>query len=345
MSAATFDAQAAANDVVGNRPPPPLIDAKSIEVRPVNWLWHPYLPGGMINIIAAPGGAGKGLVCVELTKCISIGAALPCSDVSPMPGNVLWCEAEDPLREVVAPRLIAAGADRERVQLASREAFLELDIRKWIAERGGRLIVLSPMVSFLKVTDINGELDVRAVLERLQAAIEGTNCAVVGIAHTNKKADLPAIDRVMGSAAWVNFTRSVMLVAPDKETEGWSRLVHAKCNLSVRGDDLLYRVEHVGQDPRDQFVKLNWSRPDNGNIDADAIFERRRRDAGNGHETAGQWLVSYLREHGECLRADVVLAGARFGHKEETLKKAHQRNQAMQSRREGFQGPVYWSIS
>jgi putative DNA primase/helicase len=222
---------------------------------------------------------------------------------------------------------------------------LNLDIKALIKNHELRFIVLSPMVSFLRgLTGLNEELEVRGILEKLQADIEDTGCTIIGICHTNKKPDLRAIERLLGSVAFTNFVRSVLLVAPDKDEAGWVRLAHAKHNLSVRGDDLLYRAVHAGENPHDQNVALEWKRPENGNAETDAMFDRKKPDA-NGHDrepTAAKWLVGYLREHGESLRADIMLAGERAGHTEPAIAKAQVRNKSIRTRVDGWQGPSIW---
>ena len=327
--------------------PAPILKAATMGARSVSWLWHPYIPASQISLLGAPGGGGKGLNATEYASCITTGRPWPCGNEAAPLGHVLWCEAEDPLPEVVIPRLMAAGADRERVDIASREAFGGLaDLRGFIKANGTRLIVMSPVVSFLSgLAEINAELGVREVLEQLQAAIEGTGCAVLGLAHTNKKADLRAVERLLGSVAFTNFVRSVLLVSRDREDPEWFRLVHAKHNLSPKGDDLLYRPHHVGEDPRDQFVRLDWRRPENGNVDADALFDRPKGSNGSGgRQTAREWLRDYLSENGETMREDAVIAGAQAGHTEAALEKAVMRDHRLQSRREAFPNQAWWSV-
>ena len=239
---------------------------------------------------------------------------------------MLWCETEDPLPEVVVPRLIAAGADRALVNIATREEFAALDLREYISRKGTRLLVMSPMISFLNLADINAELGVREVLERLQASIAGTGCSVVGIAHCNKKADLAAIERILGSVAFTNFVRSVLLITPESVEDRTHRLVHCKHNLSAKGDDLILRPVHVGEDYRDQFVKLEWSRPENGNVDAEAIFDRKKAANGKARQTAGNGCANTSRSTARPCREDVVIAGAQAGFKERTLEKAMTRD-------------------
>jgi hypothetical protein len=219
----------------------------------------------------------------EVTMGIAVGdgrEAIECSGEACF--DALWGETEDPAEEVLKPRLVAAGADCRRITFITPKAFAEIDRRKFIKQRSTKLIVLSPFLSYLEgLQNINAELEVRGALEKLLADIAGTGCALLGVAHANKKADLAAIERIIGSVAFTNFVRSVLLIAPNKhnDEEASHRLVHAKHNLSIKGDDLLFTPRHVGEDPTDQFVKLDWSVPVNGNIDADAMFDRGKPHA------------------------------------------------------------------
>jgi RecA-family ATPase len=246
----------------------------------------------------------------------------------------------------VVPRLTAAGADRSRVSFASRQAYADLGddgLKQLITTRGTRLIIMSPLVSFLTgLSDINGELGVRDVLERLQAIIDHTGCAVVGLAHTSKKADLRAIERLLGSVAFTNFGRSVLLVSRDREEPDWFRLVHAKHNLSTKAADLLYRPQHVGEDPRDQFVKLEWRLPEH-DVDPDALFDRERSKA-NGKLSARDWLVSYLEQHGRVLASEVIKAGEKAGYSRDAVSKAEYRESRIDHQKEGFPAQVWWTL-
>lgn len=325
---------------------PTFLDGGTIGATTVTWLWHPRLPANQISLLGSPGGGGKGLNACNYAACVTTGRAWPCgSDLAPL-GNVLWCETEDPLPEVVVPRMIAAGADRSRIQFATPEAFAAAQegLRAYILERLVRLIVLSPLVSFLKgLVDINGELGVRDVLQRLQAIIAGTGCAVLGLAHTNKKADLAAIERLLGSVAFTNFVRSVLLVGRDRQEPDWFRLVHAKHNLSTKAPDLLYRPKHVGEDPRDQFVKLEWRVPDH-DVDPDSLFDRAKVNGGGGRQSARDWLISYLEENGRSLASEVMNAAVKAGYSRDTVRQAQFRESRIQNEKEGFPATVFWWV-
>jgi AAA domain len=351
----TFDPRAAARATVeqgkpnngGQQPKASPTKVSAVEPKPVRWTWHPYIPAGQISILGGPGGAGKGLLAAALASCVSTGGPWPTTTIPARKGMVLWGETEDPLCEVIRPRLIAANADCDQIYYCKPDAFRAFDLASMIRDEGLRMVVMSPMFCFLRgLTGINDELAVRAVLEQLQNTIEGSECAVLGIGHTNKKPDLRAIERLLGAVAFTNFVRSVLLVSRDKEDDTWFRLVHAKHNLSVRGEDLLYKPRHVGQDPRDQYVTLDWERPENGNTEPDTMFDRKARANGHaGRMSAREWLVAYLQQHGESLRADVITAGELAGYKEDALRTAQQRSANIKSRQDGWQGPYLWRLA
>jgi hypothetical protein len=173
----------------------------------------------------------------------------------------------------------------------------------------------------------------------LQATIEGTWCAALALCHTNKKGDLAAIERLLGSVAFTNFGRSVLLTGRDREETDWFRLVHGKHNLSVKARDLLYRPNHVGDDPRDQRVKLAWRRAD-ADVDVASLFDRPK---GDRKASAGDWLYAYLEE-GKCLAEQAIAAGERSGHTKEAIEKARRRDPRFGHEKRGFPAQVWWFI-
>ena len=334
---------------------PQLFEADDVKCKKVNWLWYPYVPADNLSLIGAKGGGGKGLTCTSLTSTITTAGTWPNGrDFGEQkPGHVLWGETEDPMEEVLKPRLMAAGADCKRVTFITPKGFAEINRRRFIEQRGTRLIVLSPFLSFLEgLQNMNAELEVRAILERLLADIAGTGCAILGIAHANKKADLAAIERIMCSVAFVNFVRSVLLIAADKseDNEATHRLCHAKHNLSIKGDDLLFTPKHVGEDPTDQFVKLDWSTPVNGNVDADGLFDRHSKGNGSMSSfTAEDWLTAFLTGRGEVRAEEVIATGESQGFKEKTLRNAMSKSARLRSQRRGFaskgDNQAWWSVA
>jgi hypothetical protein len=121
------------------------------------------------------------------------------------------------------------------------------------------------------------------------------------------------------------------------------RWIHAKHNLSVRGNDLLFQTKHVGEDPRDQFVRVEWQLPSGDNIDVDSFFDRRKEHS-NGRQSASEWVLAYLEEHGESVAKDVMDAAVKAGHSAETVRKAVHRCKNIDWRREGFPPVTWWAL-
>lgn len=317
-----------------------LVWADQIEPCDPKWAWYPYLPQGMISLLAGRGGDCKGLICASLAAAYTRGAPLPDGEAGQL-GKVLWCEAEDPLNEVVIPRVIAAGAERTMLSFPDK-GFSIRKLGALIKEHDLRLVVLSPFLSYLSVKNIRDEIEVRTALDKIQDAIKGTNCALLGICHFNKNVDLGAVERLLGSVAFVNFVRSVLLVARDKDDSSCVRMMHAKHNLSVQGRDMLVCSTEMPGHSRSQYVRIDWERADE-NKDPNAMVGR---DVEKGPKlSAADWLESTLRSMGESSREMVISWGKKAGYSESALDKAIDRDTRFASRHEGFPRKAHWSLA
>ena len=314
--------------------------------RQINFTWWPYIPQGMITILGGRGNQGKGLIATDFAARTTIGGSWPESTERATKGRVLWFEAEDDIDAVLRPRLASAGADLELIEPYLPSDMPSFDaIKSYIANVDVAMLVFSPLNSFLRcLKDITSDTEVRKALEELQGAIRSKGCAALGITHLNKKADLETLDRLLGSVAFANVARSVLMVNAeegDEDSPEQRRLVHAKWNASVQGADLLYEVEHTdATNPRSQRLKLKWSRPLQ---QADPVNLYRPK-AGRKRQSASAWLFEYLVGRGPTRKAVVIEAGEMAGFKAATLEQAHSRNPIFTSRIEGFRGQAIWSL-
>lgn len=312
--------------------------ASTITPRNPTWLWWPLIPMEAISVLASPGGVGKGLLCADLVARITRGDFLPMSDDERLPqGNVIWAETEDSLDVTIAPRLIAAKAEMERVSLMDTDEFATVT-RAQIIRDNIRLIVLSPLVSFADIVDTNKEASVREGLERLLSLIEGTQCALIGIMHPNKKSDTVAIDRLLGSVAFANFCRSVLMLK--SEEEDTARVIHAKWNWGTKANDMLFqkRNRRAKSAPRGQYIGINWEAADE-NVDEHKAFERVKDDAADDkNKSAATWLLDFLTTNGATKCAEIFAAGEKFSHSRGALIAAKQRLKAKIRHKSGGYG-------
>jgi hypothetical protein len=86
------------------------VRASDVEVRPVEWLWAPFVPLRKITALAGNMGQGKSLLTTWLAAMTTTGGL-------GRPGSVLMLSAEDDAEDTIVPRLAAAGAELTRVHL------------------------------------------------------------------------------------------------------------------------------------------------------------------------------------------------------------------------------------
>ena len=183
------------------------------------------------------------------------------------PGSVIWFTAEDDIEDTVAPRLVSAGADRDRVHIIGmaknpngtpRMFNLATDLpmlRTKIEEIGDVvMVIIDPVSAYLGVGKVNNSstTDVRAVLAPLTKLAEEKKISVIGIMHFNKKADVTnAMLRIADSLAYVAAARHVYVVVDDVENDKARLFVKAKNNLAPDKHALRFGVgtRHVGNDP------------------------------------------------------------------------------------------------
>jgi putative DNA primase/helicase len=191
----------------------------------------------------------------------------PCNEGKAPLGSVIWFTAEDDIEDTVIPRLVAAGADLERVHIvgmaknpdgAPRMFNLATDLellRQKIAEVGDVvLVIIDPMSAYVGVGKLNNSstTDVRGMLAPLTKLAEETKISIIGIMHFNKKADVTnAMLRIADSLAYVAAARHVYVVVDDPENEKARLFVKAKNNLAPDKHALRFMVgtRMVGHDP------------------------------------------------------------------------------------------------
>ena len=312
---------------------PAWFPAESLATSQTHWLWYPYLANEHINIIAGMGNEGKGLVCIDIAARVSRGRAFPETPEKTIKGHVLWCEMEDDIGSTIIPRLHAAGADLREISILNPNFFLKTsDISKLailgdaIREKKPRLVVLSPMNSFLGSININKETEVREVFEKLRLFCEGHDCAILGIAHANKNTEVSSIERISGSVTYVNFCRSVVFVKTENADKGSRRFIHGKWNMSKKGSDLLYTPTYVGSDPkeRDQFVRVTWEGA-LSDINHQKAFSAEMNDSDNTKETAGEWLLRTMQEKQTIQTSELKLLAKASKYRMGTIEAARYR--------------------
>lgn len=190
--------------------------------RPLEWLWPGRLAAGQLAILDGDPGVGKSLVSLDLAARFSSASELPDGHRPSEPATVLVLSAEDSVRDIIVPRLIAAGADLNNVRIFDRFAdkpfVLEGDCDRLldaIEATKARLVVFDPFFAFLgcEASGLN-EFVIRRVLDPLERIAYATRATILLIRHLSKcSAGKQAIHRGFGSIALLAMARTAFLIA------------------------------------------------------------------------------------------------------------------------------------
>lgn len=234
----------------GARPPTDYsgsyIRVSDAQSRHVPWLDKPYLQQAAFQVLAAKGSTGKGLWTAQLASLMSHGV-LPGQDG--VASNIAFISSEDNVSQDVKPRLQAADADVERCFVVTQQFLLPRDT-EWleglIEHLSLGLVVIDPVANHIGGVDGNDESAIREALAQLNRVADEHNCLVLGVRHMRKDAESGAIAAVLGSTAWTDLPRNVIVMVRDPDDPAVVHQDVLKQNRAAMGDTgRVYRIEGV----------------------------------------------------------------------------------------------------
>lgn len=238
-----------------------LISHRASDLKPERlvWVWPGRIPEGKLVLLGGPPGLGKSQLTAFISAVVSNGGTWPCGEGSTLPGDVIFMSAEDGIRDTIVPRLMAAGADTNRVHIVAaatkpdgtgRKTFslkTDVDLLEGKAREIGavRLIIVDPISAYMGGADGNGNVETREVLEPLAEMADRLRIAVVAVTHLNKggAGGQSALNRFAGSIAFVAAARAAFAVIEDSEDDQRRLLLQAKNNLGAKCNGLAFRLE------------------------------------------------------------------------------------------------------
>jgi hypothetical protein len=231
-----------------------LTPASSFRIRGVKWVWDNRMPVGALTLIPGREGVGKSTFLAWMAAAVTRGE-LPGMNYG-IPKSVLYSASEDAWEYTIAPRMLAAGADMDRVYRidAALEGdgyggvILPRDCRELVvASRSvdAGVLLCDPIISLVdeKLNTFKSK-ELRNALEPLTLAAEEAEIAVGALVHFNKGQNSDVGTLISGARAWVEVARAVIAIGRDKEADEYTCVVsQTKNNLGV-GDlpNLTYTI-------------------------------------------------------------------------------------------------------
>ena len=291
----------------------PLQTIASVQPRKAEYLAEPYLPRGMITILAGHAGQGKTTLALWLASHVSNGDLMP----GGKPGNVYYFTTENDESIVLRPRLEAMDARLDRVMVMRSDArqLTLTDPRLFemhkIFDGKPDLIVFDPVQSYVgKKLDMNRTDDVRFMMDNLNKLLHATNAAVVLICHT-KKAPMGFNGRpcelINGSSDFVNAARSVCFLGRDPARPDVCVVAQEKNSLGLPGASLAFTIGEDGA--------VHWS-DEECELTAAQILtysDEKRRHAVSPSERAQAALRDLLAKNEKMRSTDILEACAKQG--------------------------------
>lgn len=339
-----------------------LTPASQIRIRPVRWLWdttppgeaptsHGRLPLNSLSIAAGGPGLGKSQFAAWMAAQVTNGT-LP-GELYGTPRSVIYAATEDSWSMTIAPRLLAAGADLDRVfrvdvmddeRLHARLS-LPIDtslIGKAAEEYEVALLIADPLLSMIDAT-INDyrATEIRSALEPLVAAADRYNFSVLGLAHFTKAGGTDPLSRVAGSGAFGQLIRALIAFARQEGEDGTPEYVMSleKNNLGREGLPS-HAYTMVSTDIETPEGTSHTSRFVLGPESLTSVREVMRAETSGESPTsmgeAVEWLQGWLTDAGGSgVGRDIKKAARAEGFSDSTIDRAR-RKLSVKSKQQGF---------
>ncbi|WP_052765168.1 AAA family ATPase [Mycolicibacterium obuense] len=315
----------------------------SVKAKKLVWWEAGLILQYAINLLAAREGKGKSTIA-------SSWVARETRDG----GTVIWIGTEESREHAVAPRLLAAGADMDRVifidvetELGTGALVFPLDLRaieKVIQEHNVTMLILDPAKAVVPSGfSGNDDIAVRQYLEPIAALADRAKVTVIGLAHFGKRQGTDSGQLMLGSVAWSQVARCVLSIADDPDT-GTRVLTNTKSNYAGTDRSVEFKIVstviHTDDGPT-EIGSVEWL----GDTTLDARdFLGGSDDDDHGERTAAShWLEDYLTANGPTASKVIKSEAAKEKISEATLKRA-KKKLGVVDRSSGFPRTSTWYL-
>jgi len=339
-----------------------VIRADQVKLEKIDWLWPGRYALDKLGLLAGMPDRGKGLIFSDIISRVTRGATWPCKEGHGPLGDCILIQHEDDPGDTVVPRLIAAGADLQRVHILTMVkkvtgptkrifSLADLPMLCELLERleDPQFVGIDPLGSYTGKINAAAGNEVRSTLIPLVEMLKRFHVSGVGILHFNKKVDVDnPVLRVADSIAFTAVARHTFVVTDDPENER-HLLIKGKNNLAPDSKALSYHIEtsHGGHDHRDgreiMAPRVAWGHE---YVDISAV-QAMQADSGGGsarnpRKEAKDFILRMVVVGG-TLVAEIEEAAEGEGISKRTLHNA-KRDLKIISKKDGLTGGWRWYL-
>jgi hypothetical protein len=259
-------------------------------MRSIGWWEKPIWQRSVFQLLAGPKGAGKG------TYVAGLGARFTLAGE-----NVLFVSTEDSAAIDLKPRLVAAGAAIERCFLIEQHVKFPEDVAalKALADDVGRvgLLVIDPVANHIGARNSNSDAEVRDAIAPLNKLADELACLIIGVRHPGKDRSRGALASILGSTAWVDTPRAVVMIAVDDEDEQLRHIQVVAGNRALGGAGQMFRIEAVEVKGLAEPITLAVALGDSSKSVDELLAARKRSDSNSAR--ARELILDILESEGD----------------------------------------------
>jgi 5S rRNA maturation endonuclease (ribonuclease M5) len=210
----------------------------AIAMRSIEWFDRPLWQQSAFTLLAGPKGAGKGTYLAGLAARVSHDQ------------NVLFVSSEDSVAIDLKPRLVAADALIDHCYVIQQHVRLPDDVyelRTLAVDQlhGVGLLVIDPVANHIGERNSNNDAEVRDAIAPLNWLADELACLLIGVRHPGKDRSRGALASILGSTAWVDTPRAVVMIAVDDEDEDVRHIQVVAGNRSRNGSAQSFKIDAV----------------------------------------------------------------------------------------------------
>jgi hypothetical protein len=317
---------------------------------------------GALSLLGGREGIGKSTCAYQIVADITRGTLA--GEFYGAPRAVAVAATEDSWPHTVVPRLMAAGADLDKVFRVDAQTAQDVEtglvlpedlagLKLMMKDLGAVLLLLDPLLSRLAPNlDSHKDADVRQALEPLVKAAQDCDASVLGIIHVNKSNSTDPLNSLMASRAFGAVARSVLfcMVDPDDDTEAKRFLGLPKNNLG-RTDvpTLVFQINSKCVAETDDGPiwtgVLEWLGEVQQGMRSLIETSQLNSEDRTAKAEASVWLRDYLTDAGgrvDC--AVIVTEGKKAGYALSTIKRARTALRVKSISTGTFPRQTYWEL-